>query len=313
MVKRWLNILIVTVFSLGIGTNLIACSSQTMAKNFIKEEITNNQLLNEEINALKRKIAILTNDFQELIKKNNVTKKRIGQQESEIVQLIEYTSELTKLISSFGSGELADIAKLLKDNATLEDKLHHIRTEMARLLNKEELIAKNDALKVKIVSTYLEQFNANNRFDLSGLNINQQRSYALDKVKIKLQEKFPNIFKHISNLEIYNETWTLGKNAIEVFKDGNTALEIRFKIGVKTSQWIPMYFKNIKNNDEQLFNKVKTYLENFDFSHPFDLEGMTADKKISDVLEKLRKNLKNQFSQEYNRIKIDMSGYLIRQ
>ncbi|WP_375315383.1 hypothetical protein [Spiroplasma endosymbiont of Tipula paludosa] len=67
MVKRWLNILIVTVFSLGIGTNLIACSSQTRAKNFIKEEITNNQLLNEEINALKRKIAILTNDFQELI------------------------------------------------------------------------------------------------------------------------------------------------------------------------------------------------------------------------------------------------------
>ncbi|WP_342277621.1 hypothetical protein [Spiroplasma endosymbiont of Nephrotoma flavescens] len=268
MVKRWLNILIVTVFSLGIGTNLIACSSQTRAKNFIKEEITNNQLLNEEINALKRKIAILTNDFQELIKKNNVTKKRIGQleqklrekitqQESEIAQLIEYTSELTKLINSFGSGELADIAKLLKDNATLEDKLHHIRTEMARLLNKEELIAKNDALKVKIVSTYLERFNANNRFDLSGLNINQQRSYALDKVKIKLQEKFPNIFKHISNLEIYNETWTLGKNAIEVFKDGNTALEIRFKIGVKTSQWIPMYFKNIKNNDEQLLIKWK--------------------------------------------------------
>ncbi|WP_342189744.1 hypothetical protein [Spiroplasma endosymbiont of Dilophus febrilis] len=175
MVKRWLNILIVTVFSLGIGTNLIACSSQTRAKNFIKEEITNNQLLNEEINALKRKIAILTNDFQELIKKNNVTKKRIGQleqklrekitqQESEIAQLIEYTSELTKLINSFGSGELADIAKLLKDNATLEDKLHHIRMEMARLLNKEELIAKNDALKVKIVSTYLERFNANNRF-----------------------------------------------------------------------------------------------------------------------------------------------------
>ncbi|WP_342277620.1 hypothetical protein [Spiroplasma endosymbiont of Nephrotoma flavescens] len=58
---------------------------------------------------------------------------------------------------------------------------------------------------------------------------------------------------------------------------------------------------------------MKTYLENFDFSHPFDLEGMTADKKISDVLEKLRKNLKNQFSQEYNRIKIDMSGLLIRQ
>ncbi|WP_342262836.1 MULTISPECIES: hypothetical protein [unclassified Spiroplasma] len=132
-------------------------------------------------------------------------REKIVQQESEIAQLIEYVNELTKLVNSFGSGELADIAKLLKDNATLEDKLHHIRTEMARLLNKQELIAKNDALKVKIVSTYLEQFNDNNRFDLRGLNTLHKRVDALNKVEEALKVKFPKIFKHIENLRVWDE------------------------------------------------------------------------------------------------------------
>ncbi|WP_338967848.1 hypothetical protein [Spiroplasma endosymbiont of Lonchoptera lutea] len=78
MFKQWLNMLVVTFFSLGIGTNLVACSSQTMTKDFIKEEITNNQLLNQEVSALKRKIAILVNDFQELVKKIMWLKKELS-------------------------------------------------------------------------------------------------------------------------------------------------------------------------------------------------------------------------------------------
>ncbi|WP_338967634.1 SIMPL domain-containing protein [Spiroplasma endosymbiont of Lonchoptera lutea] len=52
--------------------------------------------------------------------------------------------------------------------------------------------------------------------------------------------------------------------------------------------------------------KVKEYLAKFTKDNPFDLEGMTIDKKISDVLEKLRKNLKNQFGKESSRITISM-------
>ncbi|WP_338981986.1 hypothetical protein [Spiroplasma endosymbiont of Eupeodes luniger] len=274
--------LVVTFFSLGICTNLVACSSQTMTKDFIKEEITNNQLLNEEVSALKRKIAILVNDFQDLIKKNNVTKERIeqleqklrekiAQQESEIAQLIEYVNELTKLVNSFGSGELAYIAKLLKDNATLEDKLHHIRTEMARLLNKQELIAKNDALKVKIVSTYLEQFNDNNRFDLRGLNTLHKRVDVLNKVEEALKMKFPKIFKHTENLRVWDKNKFLKDEGFDKFQDGQIGLNINFKIGNKESDWIRVYFKNIEKSDDNLFNEVKKYLEQFNMENPFAL------------------------------------------
>lgn len=69
---------------------------------------------------------------------------------------------------------------------------------------------------------------------------------------------------------------------------------------------LPIQFKNFNRTDGQLFNKVKEYLAKFTKNNPFDLEEMNLDKKISDGLEKLRKNLKNQFGAESSRITITM-------
>ncbi|WP_342189878.1 hypothetical protein [Spiroplasma endosymbiont of Dilophus febrilis] len=193
---------------------------------------------------------------------------------------------------------------MLKDNVTLEDKLHHIRTEMARLLNKEGLIGKNDALKVKIVSTYLEQFNDNNRFDLRGLNTLHKRTDALNKVEEALKVKFPKIFKHIENLRVWDENKFLKDKGFDKFQDGQIGLNISFKIGNKESDWIRVYFKNIEKSDDDLFNEVKKYLEQFNMENPFALQGVESTSKWTDVLKRLKNNLTEKFGVDAKRIEL---------